>query len=175
MSKPPKNLISNEHRSGGLTPLSEGMSPFVKKLLGKKGLIEMELIADWKNIVGEETATYTVPQKIDFKKDSRYNGVLHIAVPNGAFAIEIGQQKPVILEKINTYFGYQAVGNLKIMINDVFFKSAFETAKHDDKQQKNLVSQTQKSYIDQLTEGVNNPELKARLQKLGESILKNNV
>lgn len=174
MSKAKKNLISDEHRGGGLTPLAQGMSPFVKKLLGKKGLIEMELIADWKNIVGEETAVYTVPQKIDFKKDSRNNGILHIAVPNGAFALEAGQQKSVILDKINTYFGYQAVSDMRIVINDLFFKSLSEVVKYDDKQQKSLVSQTQKNYIDQLTEGVNNPELKARLQKLGESILKNN-
>lgn len=172
MTETKKNIIDKEHRATGLTSLADNMSPFVKKLLGKKGLVEMELMAQWRQIVGPDLAEYTVPQKLDFKKDHRSGGVLHLAVPDGAFSVEVSQQKPLLLEKINTYFGYQAVADLRLVINDLFFKSL--PVKDDDKPKKTLVTETQKNYINQLTEGVQNPDLKNRLQKLGESILKNN-
>lgn len=174
MTEKKKNIINPEHSSTGLTRLGEGMSPLIKKLLGGSGLVQVELFAEWKNIVGEETSSYSAPQKIDFKKDSRNGGILHIAVPDGAFALEISAQKNILLEKVNSYFGYQAISDIRLTINDVFFKQPEETPKDDDKQEKMLVSLQQQNYISKLTEDIKNPELKATLQKLGESIAKNN-
>lgn len=169
-----KNIINAEHRGTGLTPLSEGMNPLIKKLLGGKGLIQVDLFSSWKNIVGEEIAAYTAAIRIDYKKGKRDNGTLHLAVENGAFALEIGQQKLMILEKINAYFGYQAVSDIKISINSSFFMPPETTLKDADNTEKNIVNETQQNYIDQVTSGIQDPELKIRLQKLGQSIFKSN-
>lgn len=174
MSNDKKNLISSEHRATGLQSLGENINPLIKKLLGGKGLVQIELLAEWKNIVGEETAAYTILQKIDLKKDSRSDGIAHIAVSNGAFALEVSQQKNSIIERINVYFGYHAVADIRVIINDSFFRLDDRPLKDDDKPEKSLVTSTQQNYIDQLTDGVQNAELKSCLKQLGESILKNN-
>ena len=111
--KKEKNIISEEHRGNGLNPFSADISNFAAKLLGKKGVIEMKILSEWKNIVGQDLAEHSLPEKISFAKDQRDNGVLHLAVTSGAFAIEISHNTPLILEKINTYFGYKAVTKIK--------------------------------------------------------------
>lgn len=171
--KKEKNIISQEHRSGGLTQFSADISGLAAKLLGKHGLVEMKILTSWKNIVGQELAQYSLPEKISFKKDSRDDGVLHLIVSNGAFAVEIGHKTPIILEKINTFFGYNAVSKIKIIQNESA-PYCFTETKYDDNENKKLVSSEQQNYINQITEDIKNEELKERLKKLGESILAHN-
>lgn len=168
-----KNIINNEHRGNGLTPFSSDISSFAAKLLGKQGLMEMKIITSWENIVGPELAQFSIPEKISFKKDERSNGVLHLIVSNGAFALEIGHKNSLILEKVNTFFGYNAVSQIKIFQNESYFCNN-STSKHEDKKDKKLVSSDEKTYIKQITEEIQDPELKARLQSLGENIFKQN-
>ena len=78
--KKEKNIISTEHKSNGLTSFSSEVSALASKLLGKSGLIEMNILTSWKSIVGEELAQYTLPQKIDFKKEFNMNSFSYAAL-----------------------------------------------------------------------------------------------
>lgn len=171
--KKEKNIISTEHRSNGLTAFSSDISALASKLLGKSGLIEMKILTSWTSIVGEELAQYTLPQKIDFKKDARDNGTLYLLTQSGSFALEIGHRTPVILEKINTFFGYNAVSKIKIIQSDSFVLETDNT-KFADIENKKLVSTEEKNYICELTEDIENLNLKTRLRSLGENIFKQN-
>ena len=171
--KKEKNIISTEHKSNGLTSFSSEVSALASKLLGKSGLIEMNILTSWKSIVGEELAQYTLPQKIDFKKDARDNGTLYLLTQSGAFALEIGHKTPIILEKINTFFGYNAVSKIKIIQSENFVLENKEI-KFADIEDKKLVSKEEKNYIQEITEDIKNQYLKERLRSLGESIIKQN-
>ncbi len=171
--KKQKSIISKEHLCHGLEALSAGMAPFVKKLLGNKGMAEIDLIANWKNIAGEETAQYSLPQKIEFKRGNENNGTLYLLVANGAYALDIQHKTPLLLEKINTFFGYCAVAKIKIIQDNSFIHTP-SVAEFEDKQEKKLVTPEEETYIQGITENVKNPDLKARLKSLGESIFKNN-
>lgn len=171
--KKEKNIISEEHRGDGLSAFAADISNFAAKLLGKKGLVEMKILTSWKSIVGERLAQYSLPEKISFKKDERDNGVLHLMVANGAFAVEITHNTTLILEKINVFFGYNAVSKIKIIQNESSF---YETDNkfNEYKEDKKLVSPEQQNYIKQITENIKNPDLKERLRSLGENIFKQN-
>ncbi len=171
--KKPKDIASKEHLCHGLETLADGMAPFIKKLLGNKGMAEIDLIANWKNIAGEEMAQHSLPQKIEFKQGCKNNGVLYLLVAGGAYALEIQHKTSILLEKINTFFGYQAVAKIKIIQNDTFIHSSPQ-AEFDDKHEKKLVTKEEENYIQSVTENVQNPDLRARLKSLGESIFKNN-
>lgn len=171
--KKEKNIIDEQHRGNGLYSFSDDISNFAAKLLGKKGLIEMKILTSWKSIVGDELSKHSLPEKISFKKDERDNGVLHLIVESGAFALEIGHNTPVILEKINTFFGYSAVSQIKIIQSQTFFcKDDEDYSEH--KENKKLVSSEQQNYIKEITEDIKNTELKERLRSLGENIFKQN-
>ena len=164
-----KIIISSERKSKDLTSISKTLMPLAKQLLGTRGFMETDLLTNWKHIIGEELARYSLPQKLTFRKDERTDGCLTIAVLSGAFAMEIRQNEPRILDKINIYFGYKAVSKLKIIQNtnpEYFLISK----KSIDNVKKNLVTEAEESYITELIKDVSNPELKETLKNLGIAV-----
>ena len=106
-----KENNDNQRGAGDLQSVAKSIMPLARSILGKKGFVEVDILTDWSGIVGEELAAYTLPQKIDFKPNQKNNGILHLMVPSGAFALEIQHREKFILQKINTYFGYNAAEN----------------------------------------------------------------
>ncbi len=165
-----KDIINHTKKAVGLTCLSDGIGDMAKKLLGPHGLIEIDLIRNWEKIVGSELAEQTLPQKIDFKKDARDDGTLCLLVSSGAFALQINYQADIILQKVNTYFGYKAINKIKIMQigNGAFEKTQ---AKSADIEKKILVTKDEQNYIDTIISDIQDDALKNRLESLGKHIM----
>lgn len=166
------NLISEERRTHDLQSVAKMMMPLAKNLLGKKGFTEIELLSNWQEIVGDDIASYTLPKQIIAAKGNKDGGCLRIEVPSGAFALELQLREKIIREKINFYFGYQAISNISIIQNS-------ELSFSDDVQdmqggQKILVTKEEENYIKDLSDGVENPNLRQKLIELGRSIISNN-
>lgn len=161
--------MDNDRKTKDLYSISNIISPFAKKVLGKRGFVEVDIITNWDNIVGEELAKSTIPQKIDFTKDQRSNGTLYIQTISGAFALELKHKEKIVIEKINSYFGYNAVSKLKIIQNSSSFNTLFD-CKEEENTIKHLVSKKQETYINEMTKDLENPKLKEILTKLGYSI-----
>lgn len=168
-----KTAPSAERKTKDLTALSKAILPLTKSLFGKKGFVEVDILTNWDKIVGEELADYSFPQKIDFKREQKNNGILHLQVPSGAFALEIQHREKYIIEKINAYFGYNAVCGLKILQNNSLSLQA-ENKYISEIPQKTLVTDTEENYIKSLTEDIKDSKLKEILIKLGQSIFNDN-
>ena len=161
--------IRHEHALHDLTSVAQTAMPVVRQLLGQQGLQTVELLRAWRSIVGPQLAQYTLPCKLVFKKDERSNGCLTLMTISGAFAMEIKQKQQSILNKINSFFGYAAVGSLKIIQTGnpqdfLINKKPFENLK------KNVVSDDEENYITELTKDINSPQLRETLQRLGEAV-----
>ena len=167
--KTKKDIISHEHTSAGLTRLSSNIEQMAKKLLGEHGFSEVDLLKNWASVVGEDFAAYCIPERIDFKKGMRTDGTLILKVATGALALELSHKEPIIIEKINTYFGYGAVSRIKIMQTDsnLFTPHNINIA---DIEKKKLVTEQEENYIKTIGENVENETLKAKLQSLARSI-----
>lgn len=171
MTKKEKIFISDERKTFDLQAVSRTIMPLAKAMLGKKGFVEVDLIANWGDIAGQELAAYSVPQRLEFRRGEKNNGILHVAVPGGAFALELQHREKIIIGKVNAFFGYNAVAALKIMQNaDIPVKDA-ENVKTS---QKTLVSEAEENYIKDLSGGVQNSALQEVLQRLGRSVISNN-
>lgn len=87
-------------------------------ILHKRGFQSPEIFYHWHDmiteIIGDDLATQTDIVKITFATQKRNNGTIHIACDPMA-AMMIHQQKPAILQRINSYFGYQAIDNITII------------------------------------------------------------
>ena len=171
MSK--KIVISKEHKLNDLTGVGKTIRPLVKQLLGKNGIMQIELAAKWEEIVGEKLCSYVLPQKISFTKDERTNGTLHLMVFGGAFAMEIENNKLKILQKVNSFFGYEAINKIKILQNNNP-ENFLQKKNVYDKPKKNLVSENEKTYISEVLNGIEDENLRLRLENLGYAVLKNN-
>lgn len=82
--------------------------------LRKRGFAQSEVITRWSEIVGPELAAGTAPEKLTFRTAGHGDATLHVRV-SGPLATELQHLEPVVLERINTYFGYRAVGRLALV------------------------------------------------------------
>lgn len=95
----------------GFVPRSVGtyVPKVTKNALRRHGFQLYNLLSDWTNIVGPTWGQTTCPQKIVLKP----YGILQVRVNSGATALLLKHAEPQILDRINSYFGYQAIRTLK--------------------------------------------------------------
>lgn len=165
-----KLILKENHTLDDLTQVNKTVLPLAKQLLGLNGMMEIELLANWRDIVGETLAQYSLPQKIRFNKNERSNGLIELVVLSGAFALEIKQREKQILEKINTYFGYSAVSKLKIIQNSSP-ENFLLNKKPIDNVKNFLVSETEQTYITELVKDIHSDKLRETLNNLGKAVL----
>jgi len=108
--RPAENEIP---RTNAMLSLAVTLPRVTRKVLGRNGLAEGGLVADWGSIVGPHIAGCSLPLRLSFNAAERREGTLHVRV-SGALALELQHLEPQILERINGYFGYRAVARLKI-------------------------------------------------------------
>ena len=102
-----------DDRTYAMLSLAATLPRVTRRTLGRHGLAEGGLIADWTAIVGAMIAERSLPLRLSFAGGERREGTLHVRV-SGALALELQHLEPQILERINGYFGYRAVGRLRI-------------------------------------------------------------
>lgn len=77
------------------------------------GFVESAIVTQWRHIVGPMLAAHSLPERLRFAPGKRVGGSLQIRV-EGAFALELQHYSPLIIERVNGYFGYRAVDRLVI-------------------------------------------------------------
>ena len=104
-----------KQRSGsiqGLRSFKDTLPKNIKKVINKKGHIYSETLNNWKYIVGENLFNICYPKS--FKNSNRFGvSTLLIMVKRG-HEIEVEYSKKEIMDKMNSFFGYSVVENLKL-------------------------------------------------------------
>ncbi len=75
------------------------------------GFIQGAVVSRWTEIVGERYSKVSSPESIRFPAGRRTAGVLTLLV-EGAHAPLMQHLAPLIIERVNRFFGYQAVDRL---------------------------------------------------------------
>ncbi len=102
-----------ENRTNAMLSLAVTLPKVTRRTLGRHGLAEGGLVTDWAAVVGSTIAERSLPLRLSFTGGERREGTLHVRV-SGALALELQHLEPLVLERINGYFGYRAVGRLRI-------------------------------------------------------------
>lgn len=76
--------------------------------LRKFGFIQASVVSRWKEIVGERYGQVSLPESIRFPAGRKSGGTLTLLV-EGAHAPLIQHLGPMIIERVNRFFGYQAI------------------------------------------------------------------
>ena len=146
--------------------IGDSLKKINRDISNKYGKIEYLIIAKWPKIVGQFFANHSEPNKISRIPDGEndtgdviYSNYLHINVSPVA-AVEFQHFKDKIIDKINSYFGYKAISNIRL-------KQNFIPKKNYTKQQNSIKNiSLGKSDI----KNINNKELEKSLEKLIQSI-----
>jgi hypothetical protein len=99
-------------RGGGLRRLPDLLGRVLDPASRRRGLAEARVLTDWPSIVGEVLAARCQPVKLT-GGGRGHGGILHVHVA-GSAALELQHSEPQLLERINSYFGYPAVGRLRL-------------------------------------------------------------
>ena len=96
----------------GLRPFGNTLPRGVKGILKKSGYNYSEIISKWNMLVGKEISSCSYPKSIKMTKGDT-NGLLVLAVKRGN-EITVEYSKKEIINKINSYFGYQLINEIRL-------------------------------------------------------------
>ena len=103
-----------EYRGRGPRALAAVLPKVAEPAVRKRGFSAVEIITGWAEIAGPALAADSMPEQLVFPRGARTGGTLHV-VASGAVSLEIQHMAPVIVERINTYFGYAAVARIALI------------------------------------------------------------
>ena len=96
----------------GLRSFGNTLPRSVKGILKKNGYNYSEIIGKWKMLVGNDISSYAIPKSIKMIKGNK-NGTLVLEIKRGD-EINIEYSKTEIIDKINSYFGYKLINEIRI-------------------------------------------------------------
>ncbi len=96
----------------GLRSFKNSLPKNVKKILNKKGFVYSEILNRWNYLVGNEISKVSFPKT--FKPNGKNApGTLIISAQRGN-EISVEYSKNTIIEKINSFFGYKVLNNIRL-------------------------------------------------------------
>ena len=97
--------------------LAELAHGFLAESFAKQGFAATELVTRWQDIAGPEIAAHAEPIKIQWRRkpdgEPAEPATLVLRV-EGPAAIEIQHLAGVLIERVNRFFGWQAVGQIAL-------------------------------------------------------------
>ena len=144
----------------GLRPFGNTLPRGIKGILKKSGYNYSEIISKWNLLVGKNISNCCYPKSIKMTKNDK-SGILILSVERGN-EITIEYSKNEIINKINSYFGYKLINEIKLQT----FNSA-------DKKKipENLIGKSSKQYKEKIKQ-INNKEIRDSLSQLLEAVKK---
>ncbi|HET9717249.1 MAG TPA: DciA family protein [Pseudolabrys sp.] len=98
-------------------PLSDLLGSTLRDILKAQGFASTEIISRWTEIAGQDIAAHCEPLKINWPRsggDKEPQPATLVLRVEGPAALEIQHLSAVILERVNRFFGWRAVGRIAI-------------------------------------------------------------
>lgn len=149
-------------------PLSVLLGTVFSDAFAKQGFASRELVTRWTEIVGPEVAAHSEPLKIQWLRPVEGQpsdpATLVLRV-EGPMALEIQHTSDVILEQVNRFFGWNAVGRIALRQAPLTRRRTAKAAIGPDAAAVAKVASSLSS--------VEDDDLRAALARLGASIKRN--
>ena len=142
----------------GLRPFGNTLPRGIKGILKKNGYNYSEIISKWSILVGKDISNCAYPKSIKMKKGNS-NGTLVLGIKRGD-EIQIEYSKKEIIDKINSYFGYKLIDEVKLQTF---------TPKTDKKKEKNRSRNFPSNFQEKINE-IKNENIKNSLSQLLKTI-----
>ena len=111
-------------------PVAELIGPALDPIVRKRGLARAEIISWWADIVGAAYAGHTAPERIRWPRDGKAATLVVRCDP--AIALQFSYEADRVRERLNGYFGYAAVGAVRIIQQKIGASPAVEPPAEPD-------------------------------------------
>ena len=136
----------------GLRPFGNTLPRSVKGILKKSGYNYSEIISKWNLLVGKEISNCCYPKSIKMSRGNR-SGTLILLVERGN-EINVEYSKKEIINKINSYFGYELINEIRL-----------QTFNATNKKEKNILNKLSKNFKKKINE-IKNKDIRDSLSQL---------
>jgi len=111
----------------GATAIGAFVARMLDPIARSRGFATTALLTEWPAVVGADLAQFTSPDKVIWPRRSddpegkgtnsnwRIEGATLVLKVDGPRAIEVQHQAEQILERVNRYFGYRAIAQLRFL------------------------------------------------------------
>ena len=140
----------------GLRSFKNTLPTKVKRIIDKKGQMYSKTLDNWKYIVGDELFKVCYPKSL--KTSNKLGGSYLIIMVKRGNEVDLEYSKRNIINKINSYFGYEAIKNIKL--------STFE-GQNEKSNKKKLVNATKREHIKKI-DNIKNDKIKKSLLELSK-------
>lgn len=150
-------------RAPGGRKLARFLPRLTKPAFKARGFFAGAVLTRWPEVVGAELARMSAPERLHFPRGAAANATLTLRVAPG-YAPDIQHLEPLIVERINVFYGFHAVGRLKLVHGPLPVpppKPVSSAVPLDSAAEERLIA---------LTAGIADPGLRTQMQRLGRSL-----
>jgi hypothetical protein len=152
-------------------PLADFLDACLGPSLAAQGFAAADVIVAWPDIVGERLAAFTQPVKIEWKRkgpaadpETRSEPATLVVRVESAFALELQHLAPVVIERVNTHYGWRCIGRLVLKQGPV--RRAEPKPQHAAR-----VSAADRHKVEEAVGSIEEAGLRTALERLGEAVI----
>ena len=151
--------------------VTEVLSGLLEPVLARRTGMRLDLVRAWPELAGAEFAKTTRPEKIEWPRrrhedDPFEPATLRVACEPSA-ALFFQHEQSAVIDRVNLFFGFQAVKRIKIIQKPVGQDAGPVTSEPEG-----ALSIEDEARLSQMLSEIDDPDLKETLQKLGSGVLK---
>jgi len=152
-----KNNIKQRYKTiQGLRSFKDTLPKNIKRIIKKKGHIFSETLNNWKYIVGNDLFQICYPKS--FRNSNKFGVSTLLVMVKRGHEVDLEYSKKKIIDKMNSFFGYEVVEKLKF----ISFDNAQSKFKKGNENKTNV---TNSKYTDKIND-IKNDKIKKSLLEL---------
>ncbi len=167
--KPTSKRVNKRGKNIGPRSVAEIVGKVLEPVLARRAGMTLDLINAWPDLVGEEFRKTTRLEKINWPRRAHEDdpfkpAVLVVACENSA-ALFFQHEQPAILERVNIFFGFEAIDRMTIL------QKAVLASKPERPERLSKVTKNDEIRLAAILDGIDDPKLKEALTKLGRGVI----
>ncbi|MCR9257024.1 MAG: DciA family protein [Alphaproteobacteria bacterium] len=166
-----KKGTRQKKRGFGPQAIARSLRPVARKGAGKRPPLLTDLTFGWPGIAGKTLGARTLPLKLTgggrTPEGGRRAQTLILKV-DGAWASEVNHQAALLIDRVNSYFGYRVIDRISL-------QQGYVPARAPERKKRPVPTPEVERRLDKLTGQGASDGLKASLTRLGERLLSGNA
>ena len=160
-----KQKVRRTFKTSSLADLAQVVN---NRAFRRFGFAKSDIHLHWAEIVGPVLSKSSLPERLVVPRNSEEEGnnpgVLHVRV-EGSYAPEMQHLEHLVIDRINSYYGFNAVNRL------IFHHGIIEKKVSEVKYQPPILSDSQQNDLNLLLEDIEDDDLRKSLFKVGAEII----
>ncbi len=144
--------------------LASVLPKVTKTAMKRKGFAVGDVVHSWQSIVGEALSRQSCPESLYFPKNENGHGTLKVRV-DGPLALELQHLAPLVIERVNGFYGYKVVERLTIVQGPVI------RATPKVRKPVRPLTERERALLDEAVAGTKDDGLRHALESLGREVL----